>query len=45
MATAYGAGRKWDAANESIDQAIAMADEEQKERCEKLKQDWEGLKQ
>jgi hypothetical protein len=45
MATAYGAGRKWDAASESIDEAMAMADEEQKERCEKLKKDWEELRQ
>jgi hypothetical protein len=44
MATAYAAGREMDSAMESIGKAEALADDDQRERCEKLKSSWEPAK-
>jgi len=45
MASAYAAGRDLDSAKKSVEKAEALADDEQKERCEKLKASWEPIKQ
>ncbi len=45
MAAAYAAGRKWELAMESMDKATSLADDEQRERCEKQKKEWEPVKQ
>jgi hypothetical protein len=44
MATAFAAGRDLDSAKESIEKAEALADDAQRERCEKLKAAWEQAK-
>lgn len=44
MATAYAAGRDLDSAKDSIEKAEALADDAQRERCEKLKAAWEQAK-